>query len=135
MPEAELLELAGIYEEKGLDKELSIKVAKQLTAHNALAALARDELGISDITEAWPLQAALAFVSGAILPVVAALFVPVKQMIYIQYGVALLFLIILGTIAAKAGGSNVTKAIVLITFWGTVAMGVTALIGLLFGVK
>lgn len=77
------------------------------------------------------MQAALAFVSGAILPVVAALFVPVKQMIYIQYGVALLFLIILGTIAAKAGGSNVTKAIVLITFWGTVAMGVTALIGLL----
>ena len=139
MPEAELIELAGIYEEKGLDKELSIKVAKQLTAHNALAAHARDELGISDITEAKPLQAALAsgvsFVSGAILPVIAALIVPVKQMVYIQYGVALLFLIILGTIAAKAGGSNVTKAIVRITFWGTVAMGVTALIGLLFGVK
>ena len=139
MPEAELLELAGIYEEKGLDKELSIKVAKQLTAHNALAALARDELGISDITEARPLQAALAsgvsFVSGAILPVVAALFVPVKQMVYIQYGVALLFLIILGTIAAKVGGSNVSKAIIRITFWGTVAMGVTALIGHLFGVK
>ncbi len=139
MPEAELIELAGIYEEKGLDKELSIKVAKQLTAHNALAAHARDELGISDITEAKPLQAALAsgvsFVSGAILPVIAALIVSVKQMVYIQYGVALLFLIILGTIAAKAGGSNVTKAIVRITFWGTVAMGVTALIGLLFGVK
>ncbi len=139
MPEAELLELAGIYEEKGLDKELSIKVAKQLTAHNALEAHARDELGISDITEAKPLQAALAsgasFISGGILPVIAALLVPVKQMVYIQYGVALLFLIILGTIAAKAGGSDVRKAIIRITFWGTVAMGITAFIGHLFGVN
>ena len=139
MPDAELLELAGIYEDKGLDKELSLKVAEQLTAHNALAAHARDELGISSITEAKPLQAALAsgvsFVSGGILPVAATLLVPVKQMVYIQYGVALLFLIILGTIAAKAGGSNVRKAIIRITFWGTVAMGVTALIGHLFGVN
>ena len=139
MPEAELLELAGIYEDKGLDKELSLKVAIQLTAHNALEAHARDELGISDITEAKPLQAALAsgvsFVSGGILPVAAALLVPVKQMVFIQYGVALLFLIILGTIAAKAGGSDVMKAIKRITFWGTVAMGITALIGHLFGVS
>ena len=138
-PEAELLELAGIYEKKGLDKTLSIKVAEQLTAHNALEAHARDELGISDITEAKPLQAAMAsgasFISGGILPVVAALLVPVKQMVYIQYGVALLFLIILGTIAAKAGGSNVGKAIIRITFWGTVAMGLTAFIGHLFGVN
>ncbi len=139
MPEAELLELAGIYEKKGLDKELSIKVAEQLTAHNALEAHARDELGISDITEAKPLQAALAsgtsFISGGILPVIAALLVPVKQMVYIQYGVALLFLIILGTIAAKAGGSSVGKAITRITFWGTVAMGTTAFIGHLFGIN
>lgn len=138
-PEAELLELAGIYEKKGLDKTLSIKVAEQLTAHNALEAHARDELGISDITEAKPLQAAMAsgasFISGGILPVVAALLVPVKQMVYIQYGVALLLLIILGTIAAKAGGSNVGKAIIRITFWGTVAMGLTAFIGHLFGVN
>ncbi len=139
MPEAELLELAGIYEKKGLDKELSIKVAEQLTAHNALEAHARDELGISDITEAKPLQAALAsgasFISGGILPVVAALLVPVKQMVYVQYGVALLFLIILGTIAAKAGGSSVGKAITRITFWGTAAMGTTAFIGHLFGIN
>lgn len=139
MPESELLELAGTYEEKGLDKELSLKVAKQLTAHNALEAHARDELGISEITEAKPLQAALAsgtsFISGGILPVIAALLVPVKQMVYIQYGVALLFLIVLGTIAAKAGGSNVRKAIIRITFWGTVAMGITAFIGYLFGVN
>lgn len=139
MPEAELIELAGIYEQKGLDKKLSIEVAKQLTAHNALEAHARDELGINDITGARPLQAALAsgasFISGGILPVIAALVVPVKQMVYIQYGVALLFLIVLGIVAAKAGGSNVMKAITRITFWGTAAMGITALIGHLFGVN
>lgn len=139
MPEAELMELAGIYEKRGLDEELSIKVAEQLTAHNALGAHAQDELGISDITEAKPLQAALAsgasFISGGILPVVAALIVPVKQMVYVQYGVALFFLIILGTIAAKAGGSNIRKAITRITFWGSVAMGITAFIGHLFGVN
>ncbi|HQW55515.1 MAG TPA: VIT family protein [Saprospiraceae bacterium] len=139
MPEAELMELAGIYEQKGLDEKLSIEVAKQLTAHNALEAHARDELGINDITGARPLQAALAsgasFISGGILPVIAALIVPVKQMVYIQYGVALLFLIVLGIVAAKAGGSNVMKAITRITFWGTAAMGITALIGHLFGVN
>jgi len=139
MPEAELIELAGIYEQKGLDKKLSIEVAKQLTAHNALEAHARDELGINDITGARPLQAALAsgasFISGGILPVIAALIVPVRQMVYIQYGVALLFLIVLGIVAAKAGGSNVMKAITRITFWGTAAMGITALIGHLFGVN
>jgi len=139
MPEAELMELAGIYEQKGLDKKLSIEVAKQLTAHNALEAHARDELGINDITGARPLQAALAsgasFISGGILPVIAALIVPVRQMVYIQYGVALLFLIVLGIVAAKAGGSNVMKAITRITFWGTAAMGITALIGHLFGVN
>jgi len=139
MPEAELMELAGIYEQKGLDEKLSIEVAKQLTAHNALEAHARDELGINDITGARPLQAALAsgasFISGGILPVIAALIVPVRQMVYIQYGVALLFLIVLGIVAAKAGGSNVMKAITRITFWGTAAMGITALIGHLFGVN
>lgn len=139
MPEAELIELAGIYEQKGLDKKLSIEVAKQLTAHNALEAHARDELGINDITGARPLQAALAsgasFISGGILPVIAALIVPVRQMVYIQYGVALLFLIVLGIVATKAGGSNVMKAITRITFWGTAAMGITALIGHLFGVN
>lgn len=138
-PEAELLELSGIYEKKGLDRNLSIQVAEQLTAHNALEAHARDELGISDITKAKPLQAALAsgasFIFGGALPVAAALLAPVEQMVYIQYIVALLFLIILGTIAAKTGGSNIWKAIMRITFWGTVAMGITALIGHMFGVN
>lgn len=138
-PEEELLELAGIYEEKGLDKELSLKVAKQLTATNALRAHERDELGISDFTQPKPLQAALAsglsFVSGGILPVVAAAIVPIKQMIYVQYVVALIVLLILGSIAAKVGGSSVRKAIIRITFWGTISMGVTAYIGHLFGVS
>lgn len=139
MPEYELMELAKIYEDRGLDKQLAQQVAEQLTAHNALEAHARDELGINDITQAKPLQAALAsgaaFVFGGILPLLVSLFAPVKQMIYIQYLFALVFLIVLGTIAAKAGGSNIAKAIMRITFWGTVAMGITAYIGHLFGVN
>lgn len=139
MPEAELLELADIYVDRGLDKELAMRVAEQLTAHNALEAHARDELGINEITQAKPFQAALAsgaaFVFGGALPVVVALMAPVKQMVIIQYLFALVFLIVLGTTAAKTGGSNVTKAIGRITFWGTIAMGITALIGYLFGVS
>ncbi|MCB0703846.1 MAG: VIT family protein [Saprospiraceae bacterium] len=138
-PEAELHELAGIYEDRGLDKKLALQVAEQLTAHNALEAHARDELGINEITQAKPLQAALAsgaaFVFGGILPVIAALFTPVEQMIYLQYAFAMIFLIVLGTVAAKAGGSNVKKAIIRITFWGTMAMGITAYIGHIFGVN
>lgn len=139
MPKAELMELAKIYEHRGLDKELSLEVAKQLTEHNALEAHARDELGINHITQANPLQAALAsgaaFIVGGALPVVVAIFASVNQMEYLQYIFALLFLIVLGTFAAKAGGSSVTKAILRISFWGTIAMGATALIGYLFGVN
>ena len=138
-PEAELKELAQIYEGRGLTSELSLEVAKQLTAHDALGAHARDELGINSITRARPMQAALAsgaaFIFGGILPVLAALFMPVKPMIYWQYVLATLFLIALGAVAAKAGGSSVKKAVLRITFWGTVAMGVTAYIGHLFGVS
>ena len=138
-PEEELVELAEIYEERGLKKELALEVAVQLTAHNALEAHARDELGINDMTQAKPLQAALAsgasFIFGGILPVIAALLVPVEKMIYLQYLLAMIFLIILGTFGAKVGGSSVTKGIIRITFWGTVAMGVTAYIGHLFGVN
>lgn len=138
-PEAELLELAKIYESRGLDKDLSLQVAEQLTEHDALGAHARDELGMNEITQAKPLQAALAsgaaFVFGGILPVVVALLASLKSMIYIQYGFTMVFLIVLGTIAAKAGGSSIQKAIIRITFWGTMAMGITALIGYLFGVN
>jgi VIT1/CCC1 family predicted Fe2+/Mn2+ transporter len=139
MPEAELKELAKIYEHRGLDEQLSLEVAKQLTAHNALQAHARDELGINEITQAKPLQAALAsgaaFVFGGALPVVVALLATVNQMEIVQYIFAMIFLIVLGTVAAKAGGSNIVRAILRITFWGTIAMGITAYIGYLFGVN
>ena len=138
-PEEELIELAEIYQERGLEKDLALKVAEQLSSHDALGAHARDELGINDMTQAKPLQAALAsgaaFIFGGILPVIAALFVPLNQMILLQYLLSMVFLVILGTFAAKAGGSSVKKAIIRITFWGTVAMGVTAYIGHLFGVN
>jgi VIT1/CCC1 family predicted Fe2+/Mn2+ transporter len=138
-PNDELVELAKIYENRGLKKDLALQVAKELTAHNALEAHARDELGINEITQAKPLQAALAsgaaFLFGGLLPVLVALFASVSLMIYLQYVFALLFLIILGIVAAKTGGSNIIKAIIRITLWGTLAMGITALIGSYFGVS
>ena len=138
-PEEELIELAKIYEKRGLSEDLSLKVAQQLTDHNALEAHARDELGINEITTAKPLQAAiasgLAFIFGGILPVLASLFVPLSQMVLLQYILALTFLVILGAVSAKAGGSSIPKAIIRVVFWGTVAMGITAYIGHLFGVS
>jgi VIT1/CCC1 family predicted Fe2+/Mn2+ transporter len=138
-PEEELIELAKIYEKRGLSEDLSLKVAQQLTDHNALEAHARDELGINEITAAKPLQAAiasgLAFIFGGILPVLASLFVPLSQMVLLQYILALTFLVILGAVSAKAGGSSIPKAIIRVVFWGTVAMGITAYIGHLFGVS
>ena len=139
MPEIELNELAKIYQKRGLDKELSLEVARQLTAYDALGADARDELGINEITEAKPLQAAFAsfasFIVGAALPFVVSVFAPVEKMIYSQYVFALLFLVVLGIVAAKAGGSNIWKAIVRVCFWGTVAMAASALVGHFFGVQ
>jgi len=139
MPEAELVELAKIYEERGIDKATALEVATQLTAHNALESHARDELGINDITQAKPLQAALAsgaaFLFGGVLPVLVAIFLPLRQMVWYQYAFAIVFLIALGSVSAKAGGSSIMKAILRITFWGTVAMGVTAFVGYLFNVN
>jgi VIT1/CCC1 family predicted Fe2+/Mn2+ transporter len=139
MPEEELKELAEIYEERGLDKSLALQVAKQLTAHDALGAHARDELGINHITQAQPLLAALssgaAFIFGGLLPVLVAYFGPLDYMEYVQYAFAVVFLAVLGAIAAKAGGSNMWTAILRISFWGTVAMVITALIGYLFDVN
>tara|TARA_Y100000815_G_C13330178_1_gene495676 strand:- start:1133 stop:1831 length:699 start_codon:yes stop_codon:yes gene_type:complete len=138
-PDEELRELAKIYEKRGLDKELSKQVAGQLTTHDALGAHARDELGINEITQAKPLQAALsscgAFAFGGILPVIVAFLAPLSRMEYVQYFFAILFLIVLGTISAKAGGSNIKRAVLRITFWGTIAMGMTALIGYWFSVN
>lgn len=139
MPEEELLELAKIYVKRGLDDDLALKVAQQLTEHNALEAHARDELGINEITEAKPLVAAIAsgvaFVFGGILPVLVAYFGALDKMIYLQYIFAIAFLIILGVTAAKTGGSSVKKAIIRITFWGTMAMGITALLGHFFSIN
>ena len=138
-PEEELLELAKIYESRGLTVETALEVATQLTAHNALEAHARDELGIHEMTEAKPLQAALssgvAFTVGGFLPVLVGFLAPLEWMEYIQYVAAIIFLIILGIVAARAGGSNPVKAVLRITFWGTLAMGLTAVIGHLFNIN
>ena len=139
MPEIELLRLAEIYEKRGLKKETALTVAKELTEKNALEAHVRDELGINEMSKANPIQAAFAsgaaFTVGGILPLLVALFLPLKNIEYYLYGSAILFLIILGGLAAKTGGSSVGRAIIRITFWGTVAMGLTALAGYLFNVN
>ena len=139
MPELELERLAEIYEKRGLKKETALTVAKELTAYDAIGAHMRDELGLNEISQANPIQAALAsgasFVLGGILPLLVTVFMPLKNMEYWLYAFATIFLIILGAIAAKTGGSSVVRAIIRITFWGTVAMGLTALVGYLFGVS
>jgi VIT1/CCC1 family predicted Fe2+/Mn2+ transporter len=138
-PEIELQLLAEIYEKRGLKKETALTVAKELTQHDALGAHIRDELGLNEISKAKPMQAAFAsgaaFTVGGILPFIVTLFLPLKSMEYSLYGSALFFLIILGALAAKTGGSSISKAIIRITFWGTVAMGLTAMVGYLFNVN
>ncbi|HFS66715.1 MAG TPA: VIT family protein, partial [Flavobacteriia bacterium] len=120
-------------------ESLALEVAKELTNHDALEAHARDELGIHEMTAAKPLQAALAsaasFIFGGALPVLIAVLGYPEKMVYLQYGFSVIFLAILGGIAANTGGSSVVKGIFRITFWGTVAMLVSALIGHLFGVN
>ncbi|UPQ75662.1 VIT1/CCC1 transporter family protein [Chryseobacterium nepalense] len=139
MPEIELQELAKIYEKRGVSKETALRVATELTEHDALAAHAHDELGINEITQAKPLQAAIAsfgsFALGALLPFIVSLTAPIKEMVYFQYGFSIVFLMILGAISAKTGGSKIGIAVMRICFWGTVAMGITALIGHIFGVN
>jgi VIT1/CCC1 family predicted Fe2+/Mn2+ transporter len=138
-PEIELQLLAGIYEKRGLKKETALRVAKELTEKDALEAHIRDELGINEISQAKPIQAAIAsgaaFTVGGLLPLLVVLFLPLKNMEYSLYGFSLFFLIILGALAAKTGGSPIGRAIIRITFWGTVAMGLTALVGYLFNVN
>lgn len=139
MPEQELQILAQIYQKLGLKKETALQVAIELTEKDALAAHIRDELGINEISQANPIQAALAsgaaFTVGGVLPLLIILFAPVKGMEYWLYGSTIIFLIILGTMAAKTGGSNIPKAILRITIWGTIAMVLSALVGYIFGVK
>ena len=139
MPDAELEELTEIYISRGLTRALAREVALQLTAHNALEAHARDELGINDITQAKPLQAAIAsaaaFVVGGLLPLLVSIFAPMSEMVLYQYGFSIVFLAISGAMAAAAGGSNIVKAMLRICIWGSFAMGMSALVGHLFGVK
>ena len=139
MPEIELQELAKIYQRRGVSKETALLVAQELTVHNALEAHAKDELGINEITIAKPFQAAVAsffsFIAGAALPLILAIFAPEKEMMYYQYGFSIIFLMILGAVAAKTGGAPVVAAMIRICFWGTVAMAITALVGHLFGVN
>jgi vacuolar iron transporter family protein len=138
-PELELQRLTDIYIQRGLKKETALQVAKELTQHDALGAHVRDELGINEISQANPLQAALAsggsFVVGGALPFLVTLFLPVKSMEYSLYVLAILFLALLGALAAKTGGSSITKAVLRVTFWGTIAMVLTAFVGHFFGVN
>jgi VIT1/CCC1 family predicted Fe2+/Mn2+ transporter len=139
MPEEELKILAEIYEKRGLKKETALQVAKELTAADALGAHVRDELGITEMSQAKPIQAALAsgaaFTAGGFLPLLVTLFAPVKNMEYFLYGFTIVSLIILGGVSAKTGGSSIRKAIIRVVIWGTIAMGLSALVGYLFGVN
>lgn len=139
MPEAELKILAEIYEKRGLKKETALQVAKELTESDALGTHIRDELGINEISQANPIQAAFAsgaaFTVGGLLPLLVTLFAPVANMEYFLYGFTILSLVILGAVSAKTGGSSISKAIVRIVIWGTIAMGLSALVGYIFGVN
>jgi VIT1/CCC1 family predicted Fe2+/Mn2+ transporter len=136
-PERELEELGQVYEGRGLDADLARRVAERLTAHDALGAHAREELGISDISTAQPVQAAFTsaatFAAGAALPLLAATLVTGAAQIAIVAVTALVFLAALGAVGARAGGAPVRAAAVRVTFWGALAMAVTALIGTAFG--
>jgi VIT1/CCC1 family predicted Fe2+/Mn2+ transporter len=136
-PDLERAELAAIYVERGLDRDLAERVADQLTAHDALAAHARDELGISDALAARPLQAAitsaLTFSAGAAAPLACAAIVPVSRLLYAVPLVSLLCLALLGYLGARAGGARPMRPLVRVTFWGLLAMAVTAGIGHLVG--
>lgn len=138
-PDYELAMLAEIYENRGLKKETAKKVAEELTEHDALGAHKRDELGINEFSQAKPIQAAFAsgaaFTVGGAIPLLGTIFLPMTNMEYFQYGITILFLGVLGAIAAKTGGSSIVRAVIRITFWGTVAMGLTAYVGYLFGVN
>ena len=137
-PEGELRYLTAIYEKRGLKRETALLVATELTEKDALAAHVRDELGIHELNQANPIQAALAsalsFLAGGVLPLLVSIFFPLKNMETGLYVFSILFLAVMGAVSAKTGGSTIWKAILRITFWGTIAMGATALVGYVFGV-
>jgi vacuolar iron transporter family protein len=137
-PRNEHAELTAIYIGRGLDAGLASQVATQLMAHDALGAHARDELGISDTLTARPVQAALAsagtFSVGAVLPLLVVLLVPLSALMWVVSCSSLLFLALLGSLAARTGGASVINAAMRVTFWGGLAMALTAGVGALFGV-
>ena len=139
VPEAELHELAGVYESRGLSPELAEQVARQLTAYDALGAHARDELGLTDATAARPLQAAwssaVAFAAGAALPVVVAAVSPEPWLTRLVTASAMLLLVVLGAVAARVGGADMRKGALRVAFWGALAMASSALVGRLFGTQ
>lgn len=136
-PAAELAELTAIYVQRGLDPTLAKQVAEQLTAKDTLAAHARDELGVSELLVARPVQAALAtagtFAIGAALPLVPVVIAPKSLLLPLVAGASLVFLAILGGLAAFVGGASATRGAIRVTFWGALAMALTAGVGYLFG--
>ncbi|MDO8380938.1 VIT family protein [Phenylobacterium sp.] len=137
-PELELAELAGIYAERGVEPDLAREVARQLMAKDALGAHARDELGISEMTTAKPVQAAitsaLTFAAGAALPLVLAIVTPLPALVPAVSAASIAFLALLGGVGARAGGAPIWKAVARVTFWGAMAMALTAGVGAIFGV-
>jgi VIT1/CCC1 family predicted Fe2+/Mn2+ transporter len=130
-------ELAAIYVARGLDPSLAKQVAEQLMAHDAIGAHARDELGITKTLRARPIQAALAsagsFSVGAAMPLLVTAVAPEAGLIPLVFGTSLVFLALLGGLAARAGGAGMTVGAIRVTFWGALAMAVTAGVGALFG--
>jgi VIT1/CCC1 family predicted Fe2+/Mn2+ transporter len=137
MPEAEHAELAGIYEDRGLNPETAKEVASQLTADDPLRAHARDELGITDLTAAKPIQAAissaLSFAVGASLPLALVWLVPLHALVAAEAVASLVFLALLGAVGARAGGASIWRPMLRVTFWGALAMAITAGIGHMVG--
>ena len=137
-PVHEHAELTAIYVGRGLDAKLASEVATQLTLHDALGTHARDELGISETLMARPVQAAFAsaatFAVGAALPLLVVLMIPAASLMWMVAGCAILFLALLGAVAARTGGAPVVAAATRVTFWGALAMSLTAGVGALFGV-
>lgn len=131
-------ELAKIYQTRGIDPLLAKQVANQLMAHDALGSHARDEIGISEVVSAKPIQAALysavTFIIGAALPLLVAWIVPESFLIPAVSVLSLVFLALLGGLAAQAGGAPITVGAFRVTFWGALAMGLTAFVGVIFGV-
>jgi VIT1/CCC1 family predicted Fe2+/Mn2+ transporter len=138
-PDEELNELAAIYQKRGLDATLALEVARQMTAHNALEAHARDEIGITDELSANPLQAAfwsaLAFIIGGVIPVVSVAFVPNALLLYAIPAIVVVLLAILGATASFIGGASPLRGALRVCFWGVLAMVLTALVGNLFDVS